>query len=126
MNPNFRTLQVNLSGIRSWLVLLAVVWLLGSLGLGWLVKSLAILFGLLLLAPVVGFFALRWWLKRNLVEDHCPVCQVQLVGLNNSQMRCPNCSEPLSIRQGHVQRSTPPGTVDVEAIEVSAAQLEDK
>lgn len=126
MNQSFKMLQINLAGIRSWLVLLAVVWLLGAIGLGWLVKSLVILLGLLLLAPVVGFFALRWWLRRNLIEDQCPVCRTQFVGLNNSEMRCPQCTEPLTIRQGHFHRLTQPGTVDVEAIEVSVAQLEDK
>ncbi|NEQ27359.1 MAG: hypothetical protein F6K28_51825 [Microcoleus sp. SIO2G3] len=126
MNRNLRTLQINLAGLRSWLVLLAVIWLLGSIGLGWLVKSLVFLIGLLLLAPIIGFFVLRWWLKRNLIEDQCPVCHTQFVALNNSELRCPNCTEPLTIAHGHFHRLTPPGTVDVEAIEVPVSRLEDK
>ncbi|NJL19916.1 MAG: hypothetical protein HC895_02380 [Leptolyngbyaceae cyanobacterium SM1_3_5] len=121
----FRTLQINLAGLRSWLVLLAVIWLLGSIGLGWLVKSLVFLFGLLLLLPTIGFFVLRWWLKRNLIEDSCPVCQTRFVAINNSELRCPNCSEPLTIDHGRFHRLTPPGTVDVDAIEVPVSRLED-
>lgn len=126
MNVNrFRTLQINLAGLRSWLVLLAAIWLLGSIGLGWLVKSLVFLIGLLLLIPAIGFFVLRWWLKRNLIEDSCPVCQTQFVAINNSELSCPNCSEPLTIDHGHFHRLTPPGTVDVDAIEVPVSRLED-
>lgn len=126
MNQNsFRNLQFNVSGIRFWLVLFAVVWLLGTIGLGWLVKSFFILIGLLLIAPVIAFLTFRWWIQRNLVEDQCPVCHYEFAGLNHAQLRCPNCSEPLKINQGRFQRLTPPGTVDVEAVEVSARQIED-
>lgn len=126
MNPNsFRSLQFNLAGVRFWLTLLAVVWLLGTLGLGWLVKSFVILLLLLLVAPVIAFLGFRWWLQRNLVEDQCPVCQYEFTGLNNAQLRCPSCGEPLQVAQGRFRRLTPPGTVDVEAVEVSARQIED-
>jgi hypothetical protein len=126
VNQNsFRSLQLNLSGIRFWLTLVAVVWLLGTIGLGWLVKSFFILMALLLIAPVLAFLAFRWWLQRNLVEGQCPVCHYEFAGLNRTQTRCPNCSEPLKINQGHFQRLTPPGIVDVEAVEVSARQIED-
>lgn len=126
MNQNqFRGLQINLSGVGFWLVLFLVVWLLGAVGLGWLVKSFFILIGLILIAPVIAFFGFRWWLKKNLVEDQCPVCNFTSVGINNTQLRCPNCGEPLQVEKGHFHRLTPPGTVDVQAIEVNAKQLED-
>jgi hypothetical protein len=126
MNPNgYRGIQFNLAGLNFWLTLLFIAWLLGSIGLGWLVKSIFILFGLVLIAPVVGFLIFRWWLQRNLVEDQCPVCGFQFAGLNNTQARCPNCSEPLKIEKGHFNRLTPPGTVDVDAIDVTVKQLED-
>lgn len=122
---SFRNLQFNLSGLGFWLTLLAVIWLLGSIGLGWLVKSFFILIGLILMAPIVAFLGFRWWLKRNLAVDQCPVCGYESAGINGTQLRCPNCSEPLRVQQGQFYRLTPPGTVDVEAVEVSAKQIED-
>ena len=126
MNPNsYRGWQFNLAGIRFWLVLFAVIWLLGSIGLGWIVKSVFILIGLLILAPIIGFWGFRWWLKRNLVVDQCPVCSYESAGINGTQMRCPSCGEPLQIEKGQFQRITPPGTVDVQAIDVSVKQIEE-
>ncbi|HEY9625735.1 MAG: hypothetical protein HY785_02760 [Oscillatoriophycideae cyanobacterium NC_groundwater_1537_Pr4_S-0.65um_50_18] len=126
MNPNsYRGWQFNLAGIRFWLVLFAVIWLLGSIGLGWIVKSVFILLGLLILAPIIGFWGFRWWLKRNLVVDQCPVCSYESAGINGTQMRCPSCGEPLQIEKGQFQRITPPGTVDVQAIDVSVKQIEE-
>jgi ssDNA-binding Zn-finger/Zn-ribbon topoisomerase 1 len=122
---SFSSLQFNSSALRFWITLIAVIWLLGAIGLGWLVKSVFILLGLLLLIPVAAFFALPWWLKRNLVEDQCPVCQYKSTYLNGKQFRCPNCSEPLQVQQGRFHRLTPPGTVDVEVVEVSARRLDD-
>ena len=122
---NFSSAQFNLSGIGGWVLLLAIAWLLGMIGLGWLVKSVLVLIGLLVFTPVIAFFAIRWWLKRNVVQDQCPVCGVSSAGLNGRQLRCPSCSEPLRVEQGHFYRITPPGTVDVEAVEVIAQQIED-
>lgn len=124
MNQNsFRSLQVNFSGISFWLTLLLIVWLLGAIGLGWLVKSFFILIGLLLLAPVVAFFVFRWWLQRNLVESACPVCSYEFVGIHKTETRCPSCGEPLQVERKGFARLTPPGTVDVEAIEVTPKRL---
>jgi len=120
-----KSLQLSLVNLRPWLTLLAVAWLLASLGLGWLVNSLLILFGLLFLAPIVAFFGFRWWLQRNLISDQCPVCNYEFTGLNNSQLQCPNCGEQLSVQQGHFKRFTPDGTIDVTAIEVPTKSLED-
>jgi predicted RNA-binding Zn-ribbon protein involved in translation (DUF1610 family) len=123
MRPN--NLQLNLDKLRPWLTLLAVTWLLASLGLGWLVKSLLILFGLLLVTPVIAFLGFRWWLQRNLVAGQCPVCGFELTGLNNSQLQCPNCGEQLSVKNSQFSRFAPEGTIDVTAIEVPAKSLED-
>lgn len=126
MNQNsFRNVQFNLSGLNFWLTLLAIAWLLGSLGLGWIIKSFVVILGLIIITPVLGFIGFRWWLKRNLVEAACPVCSFELAGINGTEMRCPNCSEPLKVETGHLRRLTPPGTVDVEAIEVSAKQIDE-
>ncbi|NWF59613.1 MAG: hypothetical protein HXY43_10030 [Fischerella sp.] len=122
---SFRTFQLSLYHLRPWLTLIVIVWLLGSLGLGWLVNSLLIIFGLLLLAPIVAFFGFRWWLQRNLVSDRCPVCEYEFTGLNQTQLQCPNCGEALLVQQGRFQRFTPEGTIDVTAVEVPAKSLED-
>lgn len=122
---SFNNSQLNLLNFRPWLTALAIAWLLASLGLGWLVNSLLIIFGLILLAPVVAFFGFRWWLERNLVTDQCPVCNYEFTGLNNSQLQCPNCGENLMVQKGHFQRFAPEGTIDVTAVEVPSQQLED-
>ncbi|WP_017716504.1 hypothetical protein [Kamptonema formosum] len=126
MNQNsWKSFQFNFSDAGNWLTALLVIWLLGSIGLGWLVKSILILMGLALIAPALAFFGVRWWLSRNLIEDQCPVCSYEIAALNKTQLQCPSCGEPLQVEQGHLQRLTPPGTIDVKAIEVSAPQLED-
>jgi Zinc-ribbon containing domain len=117
--------QLALASMSRWLTPLLIIILLGSVGLGWLVKSFFILLGFLLLAPVIAFLGFRWWLKRNLVQDQCPVCHHEFVGLNQTQFQCPSCNEPLTIEQGHFQRLTPPGTIDVQAVEFSAQRLND-
>lgn len=123
---SLKSLELSLEKLRPWLTMLAVFWLLASLGLGWLVNSLLIIFGLLLFTPVVAFFAFRWWLQRNLVTDQCPVCNYEFSGLNNTQLQCPNCGEQLSVKQGHFQRFTPEGTIDIQAVEVPTKSLEEQ
>ena len=123
---NLNNLQHNFEKIRPWLTLLAIVWLLGALGLGWLVNSLLIIFALLLVTPVIAFFVFRWWLQRNLVTDNCPVCEFEITGLNNTQLQCPNCGEKLSLKNNKLSRFAPEGTIDVTAVEVQNRSLEDE
>ena len=121
----FKNLQFNFEKIRPWLTLLAIAWLLASLGLGWLVNSLVIILGLLFLLPVIAFFGFRWWLQKNLVTNQCPVCGNELTGVNNSQVQCANCGEQLLVKNFQFQRFTPEGTIDVKAVEVQSQSLED-
>jgi len=126
MNQEFRGLGLSgLSKISNWLILLGIIWLLGSVGLGWLVKSAFILIGLLIVTPFIAFLGLRWWLKRNLVESACPVCGNPLIGLNGQEVRCPSCQEPIKAENRHFHRLTPPGTVDIQAVEVSAQEIKE-
>ena len=111
--------QINFSGIGCWLTAIAIVWLLGSVGLGWLVKSIALLFVLMLAAPVLAFIGVRWWLKRNLIQANCPVCAIPLTGLNKAQTVCPNCRTPLQVTKEGFERFTPDGTVEVSAVDVT-------
>ena len=116
---------INLATVRSWLVLAAVIWLLGFIGLGWLVKSFLVLLSLILITPVIVFVGVRWWLQRNLVQGLCPACNYEFTGLNQTQARCPNCNESIKIEHRQFHRLTPPGTIDVQAVEVVAQPLED-
>ena len=124
MNDKFpKGFGFNDSGFGCLLTLLLVVWLL--VGLGWLVNSFLILLALLLLMPAIGWFVFRWWVRRNLVEDSCPACNYEFTGFNGTEFRCPNCEEPLKVESGHFHHLNPPGTIDVEAVEVPGQQLED-
>jgi hypothetical protein len=126
VNQDFpKRFQFNLSGLSSLLTLLALSMLLGAVGLGWLVNGFLILMGLVLISPVIAWVGFRWWLKRNLVESRCPVCTYEFTGFNRTECQCPSCGEPLRVEQGRFNRLTPPGTIDVEAVEVSARQIED-
>ena len=122
---SLKSFQFNFSNLARWLIIFTIIWLLGSIGLGWLVNSFLILVGLLLLAPVLAFVGFRWWLQRNLIQDECPVCRYEFTGLNRTQLQCPSCGEPLKVEQGHFNRLTPPGTIEVEAVEVPAQSVED-
>lgn len=120
-----KNFQIGLSGVSRLLFPFAVLWLLGAIGLGWLVKSFFILIGLILVTPVIAFLGFQWWLKRNLIESSCPVCHYEFMSLNKTEFRCPNCSEPLWAENGRFDRLTPPGTIDISAVEVPAKRIED-
>jgi Zn finger protein HypA/HybF involved in hydrogenase expression len=121
----FKTLQIRLSGLSNWLITLAVIGILVSIGLGWLVKGILILIVVIAVTPILLIWGVQWWLKRNLIQDQCPVCSHEFPAFNTTQFQCPNCGEPLKIEQGHFIRLTPPGTIDVQAVDVSVQQLED-
>jgi hypothetical protein len=115
-SPNL--FQINLPRLQSWLTILAIFLLLGSLGLGWLVKSALILIGLAIVTPIVGFLGFFWWVRRNIVQADCPVCNYPLQGVSGSEIQCTNCGESLKVNQGKLLRDTPPDTIDVVATEV--------
>jgi Zn finger protein HypA/HybF involved in hydrogenase expression len=126
VNDNFPKLfWLNDSSVSCGLTIFLVALLLGSVGLGWVVNGFLILLALAIFVPAIAFWGFRWWLKSNLVEDQCPACSYEFTGFNRTECRCPNCGEPLKVEAGRFQRLTPPGTIDVEAIEVSVQQLED-
>ena len=105
-------------GLRNVVWLLLFAWLLGAIGLGWLVKFSLILVGLVVLVPIVGFFGLKWWVTKNLVEGDCPVCGAELTGIKGTQIPCSNCGEPLQVGAGTFTRSVQEGTIDVMAVDV--------
>jgi hypothetical protein len=124
-NNFFRSYAVNDSGLGCLLSLILVGLLLGLIGLGWLVNGFLILFAFLIISPVIAWGIFRWWLRRNLVEDSCPVCDYEFTGFNRTECQCPNCGESLKVEGGKFLILTPPDTIDVQAIEVPTRQLED-
>ncbi len=115
-SPNL--LQVNLPGFQSWLTIVAICLLLGSLGLGWLVKSALVIIGLAIVTPVIGFLGFFWWLRRSIVQANCPVCNYPIQGVNGTEVQCTSCGEVLKVDRGNLVRETPPDTIDVVAVEV--------
>jgi hypothetical protein len=115
-SPNL--FQINFPPFQSWLTIVAICLLLGSLGLGWLVKSALIVVGLLILTPIVGFLGFFWWLRRSIVQAECPVCNFPLQGINGNEIQCSSCGESLRVDRGQLVRDTPPDTIDIVAVEV--------
>ncbi len=121
MNQNgFRGLQLNIPGLGCWVTLLLGAWLLGVVGLGWLVKSALALVVVLLLLPVVLIAIAQFWLRRNVVVGECPVCGQGLNGLAPLQTTCPNCGTLLKTSRQGFERVIPDGTVEVQAVEVES------
>ncbi len=117
-SPNL--LQFNIQRLQPWLTIVAICLLLGSLGLGGLIKSALIAIGLLIITPIIGFIGFFWWLRRNIVQADCPVCNYPLQGMSGSEIQCASCGELLKVTQGKMLRDTPPDTIDVVAIEVNS------
>ena len=127
MNQRFnRLLQYNLSsGLGCWLTVILIGFLLTSVGLGWVINGFLIFLALLFIAPVIGFWGLQWWLKRKLIQAQCPVCDYEFTGFKNTEFSCPSCGEALQVEGDRFTRMTPPGTIDVDAVEVSVKQIEE-
>jgi ribosomal protein S27E len=119
--------QINLpAGVQRILWLLLIVWVLGATSFGsFVMKSVLFVMALLTVLPVVGFFGLQWWLKSNLVQSQCPVCQHEFNGFNGQTTQCPSCGEMLQIEAGKFKRMAEPGVIDVDVVEVSASVVED-
>jgi predicted RNA-binding Zn-ribbon protein involved in translation (DUF1610 family) len=110
--------QLNLAGLKPFLNIVLIALLLGSLGLGWLVKSALLLVVLLISVPVIGILGFAWWSKQNMVQAACPVCSFELTGLNGTGLDCPSCGEALKVEKGQVVRLSLPNTIDIAAVEV--------
>jgi hypothetical protein len=127
VNQNgFNQIRFNLSGIGCWLTVFGIIWLLGAAGLGWLVKSIAVIAVLVMLAPVLIFLGLRFWLKRNLVQADCPVCTTSLTGIKGAETNCPSCGTPLKVEAGSFKRLAQEGTIDVDAVDVTVEVVPDE
>lgn len=101
------------------LSLFVSLFLVGVLGVPWLANALLLFFFLLLVSPLLVFAVLRWWVNKNVIEGHCPSCDYRFFAFKSSTFSCPNCGESLLLEGDKFVRQTPPGTVEVEAVEVS-------
>lgn len=111
------------NAIAPWLTLVGVVLILGSVGLGWLVNGLIALLLFLFLLPIIAVLVLNWWVRRQLVNGTCPVCRYEFMGIKEMEVNCPNCGEPLRLMPDAFERLTPPGTVDVQVVDVETKIL---
>ena len=127
MNQNgFNQVRFNLSGIGCWLTIFGAIWLLGAVGLGWIVKSIAVIAVLVMLAPVLIFVGLRFWLKRNLIQANCPVCSTGLTGIKGTETQCPSCGTLLYVETEGFKRPVQDGTIDVDAVDVTVDVMADE
>jgi ribosomal protein S27E len=120
-----KLLQLNTSGLGCWASVILGIFLVTSLGLGWVIKGFVISLGLLLVIPMIAFWGLQWWLKRKLVQAQCPVCSYEFTGFKQTEFNCPSCGEALQVEATGFSRITPPGTIDVDAIEVAVKTIEE-
>ena len=126
MNDRFnQLLRLNTSGLGCWVSLILIVFVLTSVGLGWLVNVTLVSLALLFIAPVVAFWGLQWWLRRKLIQAQCPVCNYEFTGFKNTEFNCPSCGEALKVESEKFSRITPPGTIDVDAVEVSVQKIDE-
>ena len=126
MNDRFnKLLQLNTSGLGCWASIILTLFVLTSIGLGGAIKGLIILVALIFITPVIAFWGFQWWLRRKLVQAQCPVCSYEFTGFKNTQFNCPSCGETLKVDAESFSRMTPPGTIDVDAVEVSVQTIEE-
>ncbi|MFK8182346.1 MAG: hypothetical protein AB8B99_03165 [Phormidesmis sp.] len=121
MNQNFNQLQVRFPGLGCWLFILGTAWLLGAIGLSGIIKSIAVLVLFVMLVPVLAFFGLRFWLKRNVINGSCPVCEQTLAGLKNTNMACPNCTTELVATVDGFERVAADGVIDIQAVDIQTS-----
>ena len=125
MNERFdKILQLNTSGLGCWTSIILTVLILTSVGFGWVINGLLIFTALIIILPIIAFWGVQWWLKRKLIQAQCPVCNYEFTGFKNTEFNCPSCGEALKVEAESFSRITPPGTIDVDAVEVSAKTIE--
>lgn len=117
--------QLLATALAPWFLILAAIGLLNAIGLGWLVQGVGWLLFLLIVTPVVLLGVGFWWLRRNLITGPCPACGQPVMVLRGLESACPHCGAPLNAGGQTVQRQSPPGTIDVQAVEVGRRELRD-
>ncbi len=127
MNERFnKVLQYNTSGLGCWLSIILFALIVGKIGLGGVISGVLFIIALSIIVPVIGFWVFQWWLKRKLTLAQCPVCSYEFTGFKNTEFNCPSCGEALQVEGDRFTRLTPPGTIDVDAVEVSVKRIEEE
>jgi hypothetical protein len=113
-----------LSSTQGQLVIWALlVWLVISGRIGVIFDSFLILFALLSLAPVVGAFALRWWISANVREGSCPNCRFPVTGIVGREFRCPSCAQRILAEKNGtfvLSEDARSAVINIEAREIDA------
>jgi predicted RNA-binding Zn-ribbon protein involved in translation (DUF1610 family) len=127
VNERFnKVLQYNTSGLGCWVSLILFVLVVGKIGLAGVLSGFLILIALFFLVPIIGVWGFQWWLKRKLTLAQCPVCSYEFTGFKNTEFDCPSCGETLQVEGHRFARMTPPGTIDIDAVEVSVQSIEEE
>jgi energy-coupling factor transporter transmembrane protein EcfT len=116
LNSSFFSLNLS-PGLRRVIWLVLIFWVL-SVGGGFLLRSFIFLLGLTIAVPTIGWFGLQWWMRQNLVQGNCPVCQQELTGINGQTIACSNCASELQILDRRFQRIAEAGVIDIAAVTV--------
>ncbi|MGB3765459.1 MAG: hypothetical protein WA947_02785 [Phormidesmis sp.] len=124
MNQNFNQMRVRFPGLGCWIFVLGGAWLLGAIGLSGIVKSIFALVLFLVLTPVIVLIVARFWIKRNLVEGACPICDQSLTSIKNVKMACPNCTTQLMTTEEGFERFAPEGVIDVQAVDIQGSSVD--
>ncbi|MEM9944682.1 MAG: hypothetical protein AAF810_01270 [Cyanobacteria bacterium P01_D01_bin.36] len=124
MNQNFNQLQGRFPQLGCWLFLLIAFWVVGAIGITGILKSIFALVLFLVLAPVVGFWALQFWVKRNLVEGSCPVCTQPLTGIKKMKTPCPSCGTEVMATSEGFERVAADGVIDVQVVNAQASTVD--
>lgn len=125
MNERFgKILQLNTSGLGCWTSIILAILISTTVGFGWVINGLLIFTALIIILPIITFWGVQWWLKRKLIQAQCPVCNYEFTGFKNTEFNCPSCGEALKVEAETFSRITPPGTIDVDAVEVSAKTID--
>ncbi len=121
MNQQFNQLQARFPGLGCWLFVFAAIWVIGAIGITGILKSIFAVILFLILAPILLSLAARFWLKRNLITDNCPVCEQSLVCIKQSKTICPNCATEVMATENGLERVAADGVIDVQAVDIQTS-----
>ncbi len=121
MNQQFNQLQARFPGLGCWLFVFIAIWVIGAIGITGILKSIFAVILFLILAPVLLSVVARFWLKRNLVTDNCPVCEQSLVCIKQSKTICPNCATEVMATENGLKRVAADGVIDVQAVDIQTS-----
>ncbi len=118
MNQNFNQLRVRFPGLGCWVFIFIAAWIIGAIGITGILKATLALVLFLVLAPVLALVGLQFWIKRNLIQGRCPVCEQPLTGLKKMKTPCPSCGTQVVVTAEGFERVASDGVIDISAVDV--------